>query len=250
VEETIRPTAGTLLEEPAEAREGEPDGTLEAVASASGLLRALILSARRSEAGDLLRSYARGRGCGAAIAEVLEPVLRQLGELWAAGGISLAQGYVAGKVAEDMLSLLDAGRDSAIIAPRRGVAVIGNVEDDFHGLGRRLVGSFLGLANWDVRDLGNDVLAPRFVDAAIESGASVIGVSAMMLTNARNVAKVRDEIEARGLGGRIMLAVGGAVFAVRPELVTEVGGDGTCATAMEAPALFESLTARVAAPAR
>jgi methanogenic corrinoid protein MtbC1 len=125
----------------------------------------------------------------------------------------------------------------------RGVAVLGNAEDDYHALGRRMVGTFLRVEGWQVVDLGNDVLPAAFVDAAEESGAKVIGVSAMMLTNAMNIAKVREELERRNLGGRIKLAVGGAVFAMRPELVAEVGGDGTSATAMDAPALFEALAA-------
>jgi len=90
------------------------------------------------------------------------------------------------------------------------------------------------------------VLPAEFVDAALAEGARVIGVSAMMLTNAENIARVRAELDRRGLSGRVKLAVGGAVFVMRPELVAEVGGDGTAATAMDAPALFERLAAEAA----
>jgi methanogenic corrinoid protein MtbC1 len=124
-----------------------------------------------------------------------------------------------------------------------GTAVIGNAEDDYHALGRRMVGTFLKIAGWEVVDLGNDVLAPTFLDKAEESGATVIGVSTMMVTNARNIIKVREEIERRSLAGKIKLAVGGAVFVMRPDLVAEVGGDGTAPTAMEAPDLFARLQA-------
>ena len=44
--------------------------------------------------------------------------------------------------------------------------------------------------------------------------------------------------------GRHGIAVGGAVFRLRPELVEQVGADGTARTAPEAPALFESLWQR------
>ena len=82
-----------------------------------------------------------------------------------------------------------------------------------------------------------------FVDAALANGARVIGVSAMMLTTAENIRALRSEIDARGLGGRIQLAVGGAVFKLRPELMLEVGGDGTASSAIQAPELFERLWA-------
>ena len=43
------------------------------------------------------------------------------------------------------------------------------------------------------------------------------------------------------------LAVGGAVFLQRPELVKEVGGDGTAPNAIAAPALMERLMAQACA---
>ena len=125
----------------------------------------------------------------------------------------------------------------------RGTAVLGNAEDDYHALGRRMVATFLRLEGWKVHDLGNDVLAATFVDEALATGASVIGVSAMMLTNAHNILRVREELDRRDLSGRVGLAVGGAVFALRPGLVNEVGGDGTALTAVDAPSLFDRLAA-------
>ncbi len=41
--------------------------------------------------------------------------------------------------------------------------VIGNIEDDFHSLGRRIVASFLSAADWEVHDIGNDVPAETFI---------------------------------------------------------------------------------------
>jgi hypothetical protein len=65
--------------------------------------------------------------------------------------------------------------------------------------------------------------AKTFVDEAVRTGARVIGVSAMIYTTAENIRKVRQEIKTRGLEKRIKLAVGGAVFRLRPELVQKVG---------------------------
>ena len=56
--------------------------------------------------------------------------------------------------------------------------------------------------------------------------------------------RIREEIDRRGLTGRIQLAVGGAVFQLRPELVAAFGGDGTAASAVEASALFQDLWER------
>lgn len=238
----------------------------------------LALAAKRAEADEILFSVLEEEGSEAAMRELLEPVLKLIGERWSRDNISLAVAYVAGKIAEDLIdrviAMAEAGGAESLAegraesrasggAPAAGrsvsgdgrepgfprVAVLGNAEDDYHGLGRRLVSAFLRVGGWRVVDLGYDVLPETFVDAALREGARVVGVSAMMLTNARNILRVRTEIDRRGLAASLKLAVGGAVFVMRPELVAEVGGDGSVETAMEAPALFERLAAATLAPA-
>jgi methanogenic corrinoid protein MtbC1 len=203
-------------------------------------LFALMLDAEREGAVSAVNGFAAVHGYQAAVNDLLEPVLERLGEDWSRERISLAQGYVAGKIAEDVL-LAAASSRSDLLLDAKGPVVLGNVEDDYHSLGRKMVGVFLRAAGWKVVDLGNDVAPADFVDAAVRHGARVIGVSAMMLTTAENIRAVRAELDARGLSGRIRLAVGGAVFKLRPELVSEVGGDGTAPSAIQAPALFDIL---------
>lgn len=202
-----------------------------------------IIEARRGNAVALLDAVGETRGLRYAVHEVLEPVLAEIGERWAKDKLSLAQGYVAGKVAEDIL--LKMAKSCPLPAgKRKGPVILGNIEDDHHALGRKMVAIFLNAAGWEVLDLGNDVLPVQFVDKAEESGARIIGVSAMMLTTAENIVLVRRELDKRGLSGRVQLAVGGAVINLRPELVDILGGDGTCASAIQAPALFDILWAR------
>jgi methanogenic corrinoid protein MtbC1 len=63
----------------------------------------------------------------------------------------------------------------------------------------------------------------------------------MMYSTAINIRKVREELDRRHLSGTIQLAVGGAVFNLRPELVAEVGGDATAKVATDVPDLFERM---------
>ena len=202
-----------------------------------------IIEAHRAEAVALLSAEGASKGFVHALHGILEPVLVEIGERWAKDKLSLAQGYVAGKVAEDFL--LKMATDAPFSKEeRKGPVVMGNIEDDHHALGRKMVVIFLSAAGWDVVDVGNDVLPVQFVDKAEELGARIIGISAMMLTTAENIALVRRELDRRGLSGRVQLAVGGSIFNLRPELVGQLGGDGTCANAIHAPALFETLWAR------
>lgn len=207
-----------------------------------------IERADRAGANAVIDAWAIGRSFSRVVPELLSPTLETFGTLWAQGhgGVSLATGYVASKIAEDVLSRLlkEAVPGGAPGVPAKGPVLVGNVEDDFHPLGRKMVAAFLRADGWLVHDLGVDVPSATFVDKAEETGARVIGASAMMYTTAKNMAKLREEIDRRGHGGRIQLAVGGAVFKLRPELVKELGGDGTAASAVEASALFERLWQR------
>ena len=206
-------------------------------------LYALMLAAEREEAVAMLLEHAQLCGFQSAVSDLLEPVLERAGDEWQRENLSLAQGYVAGKIAEDLLvAAVEAGGD--LLLDVKGPVVIGNVEDDYHSLGRKMVVVFLRAAGWKVIDLGNDVSPKDFVAAAVTHGARVIGASAMMLTTAENIRALREEIDAQKLGGKVQLAVGGAVFKLRPELMREVGGDGTASSAIQAPELFDRLWAR------
>lgn len=203
----------------------------------------MVQNADRQGANALLDSWAREHGYECLLKDVLEPMLLLIGAEWRTSeNFTLAQAYVAAKVAEDALvKTAESRKKLKDPGPEKGPVVIGNIEEDFHSLGRRMVKIFLEADGWVIHDLGNDVPAKEFVDKAVEVGARVIGVSAMMRTTAENIRKLRDELDSRGLSGRIKLAVGGAVFMVLHEFDKEVGGDGFTRTAIDASALFEQL---------
>lgn len=201
-----------------------------------------ILNSEREAANSMIDQWAKEHSYHEAIVLIVEPALKTIGELWVdSENISYAQVFVSAKIAEDIFlkSLNEVENTDNVIS--RGRIVIGNIEDDCHSIGRNLVNIFLKSAGWEVIDLGNDVLASEFVDQALAVDAKIIAVSAMMYTTALNIKKVRSEIDYRGLTGKIMLVVGGAVFNIRSELVSEVGADGFSKNAIEAPAVMEGL---------
>ncbi len=205
-------------------------------------LTELIIGAHRADAVHLIDKISEETGYFVAINEILEPVLIEIGEMWSKEKLSLAQGYVAAKITEDVLqNALQTSDWQSKTTINKIPVVLANIEDDFHSLGRKMVATFLQASGWQVYDLGNDVTAAEMVDAAVQYQAPIIGVSAMMYTTAINIRKVREEIDSRNLQDKIKLAVGGAIFKVRPELTAEVGGDGTSSNATQVPALFSEL---------
>ena len=196
-----------------------------------------ILNADRIGAAELLQESAEEMGYEDTLKTILEPTLKEIGKKWKME-LSLAHGYVAGKIAEDFLLKANLSKDLSNTPKKKGTIVLGNIEDDYHALGRRMLKTFLTSANWEVYDLGNDILASEFVDKAIEIDAQIIGASAMMYSTALNILKLRKEIDERGCKDKMLLAVGGAIFNLRPELVFELGGDISAKNAMEADAVL------------
>jgi 5-methyltetrahydrofolate--homocysteine methyltransferase len=108
--------------------------------------------------------------------------------------------------------------------PALGTIVLGTVAGDLHDVGKNLVGIMLKGAGFDVVDVGTDVPAERFVETAVASGASVIGLSALLTTTMVNMQPVIELVERRGLRGTVRTIVGGAPLT--EAFAREVGADG------------------------
>jgi len=107
--------------------------------------------------------------------------------------------------------------------PTRGKVVIGSVRGDLHDIGKNLVGIMLRGAGFEVIDLGNDVAPERFVGAAAEEGARVIGMSALLTTTMPVMKAVVDLVKTRGLSDGVKTIVGGAP--VSAEFARQIGAD-------------------------
>ena len=208
-------------------------------------LTGYILDANREGGMQLIKDWSKENPIKDVVDAVSVPVLEKLSIQWnELEEPPLAPAYVASRIIKDIMKLVSNTIPAELKKRELGPIVICNIEDDFHSLGREVLTSFLEANGWKIFDLGNDVLADELVDKAEEVGAKVIGASAMMLTTAMNIKSVREELDKRGLSRKIQLAVGGAVFTLRKGLADEVGGDGTCKTAVDAHDLFKSLWAK------
>ena len=140
---------------------------------------------------------------------------------------NLAQHFMTAQIAAEVTEkmLLKFARPPDIL----GRVVIGTAAGDLHSLGKRIVMGCLKALMVDVIDLGVNVPAEKFVDAAIEKDAQVIAVSAMMVHTAsgeNGVRKVRQILKDRGLESRFKVVVGGAPYRFDNELYKIVGADG------------------------
>jgi 5-methyltetrahydrofolate--homocysteine methyltransferase len=107
--------------------------------------------------------------------------------------------------------------------PPAGKVVLGTVQGDLHDIGKNLVAIMLKGAGFEIIDLGHDVPPARFVEAAKESGAHVIGMSTLLTTTMPVMRKVVELVREEGLTGRVRTIIGGAP--VSADYAREIGAD-------------------------
>ena len=117
--------------------------------------------------------------------------------------------------------------------------VVATVEGDIHDIGKNLVVLMLKNYGYRVIDLGKDVPADVIVDTAMNEGAKVIGLSALMTTT---MMRMKDVVElAKEKGCTAKIVIGGA--AITESFSDEIGADGYSKDAAECVKLVERLLA-------
>jgi len=131
-----------------------------------------------------------------------------------------------------------------------GRVIIGTAYGDLHSLGKRIVIGCLKSMMVDVVDLGVNVKAEDFVDAAVEQDAQVIAISSMMVhtaTGEDGSLRVRALLNERNLENQIKLVVGGAPYRFDHELYTKAGADNWAADGVTAAKIISQLILEVKA---
>ena len=127
--------------------------------------------------------------------------------------------------------LVDAGVES------KGTAVIGTVKGDLHDIGKNLVKMMLEGRGLNGIDLGVDVSADQFVQAAIDNNADIICCSALLTTTMGEMKNVVETATAKGIRDKVKIMIGGAP--VTQSFCDSIGAD--CYTADAASAADAAL---------
>jgi dimethylamine corrinoid protein len=93
--------------------------------------------------------------------------------------------------------------------PATGKVVIGIAEGDVHDIGKAIVSSMWQSAGYIVEDLGIDVPAKNFVEAAKRTNADIVGVSVSMSMCRPELKKVVDGLKAAGIRENTKVMAGG-----------------------------------------
>jgi methionine synthase len=106
-----------------------------------------------------------------------------------------------------------------------------------HDIGKNIVRVILENYGYDVLDLGRDVDPERVVEAVRQTGAKLVGLSALMTTTVPNMQATIEALHAAHLDCKVM--VGGAVLT--PDYARDIGADYYCKDAKASADLAKHL---------
>ncbi|MCP5545890.1 MAG: methionine synthase [Akkermansiaceae bacterium] len=135
-----------------------------------------------------------------------------VGDLFGAGKMFLPQVVKSARVMKKAVAWLEPHMEAEKAAnPGRksaGRFLIATVKGDVHDIGKNIVGVVLACNGFEVTDMGVMVPCDKILDAAVEIGADVIGLSGLITPSLDEMVHVAKEMEKRGM--KQPLLVGGA----------------------------------------
>lgn len=195
-------TGTTIFDEISEAlQEGDVSATVKAVKTAlehgedaqdvltGGLVRGMNELGEDFSLGEVfVPEMLRAANCMSAATEILKPLLT--------GGVG---GIAAGKVC------------------------LGTVRGDLHDIGKNLVKIMMEGSGLEVIDLGCDVSAEDFIQAAIDSDCDIIACSTLLTTSMGEIDRVVKLAKERNIRDKVKILIGGAP--VTQEFCEQTGAD-------------------------
>jgi 5-methyltetrahydrofolate--homocysteine methyltransferase len=164
------------------------------------------------------------------VLDAMTAAMEVIGAKFQCEEIYVPEMLISARAMKEATTVLEPVLVKAGIRPEH-TAVLGTIKGDLHDIGKNLVGMMWKGANIEVVDLGTNVGPERFVEAAKEHGATIVGISALLTTTMVGMKDVVVAIRAANLGD-VKVIVGGAP--VTQDFADMIGADGYASDAASA----------------
>ena len=208
------------------AAKGQDDAP-KAKAAADMTLKDAIENGMAQKSGELAATLLETQAPLAIIDSQIVPALDEVGRGFEQKRVFLPQLLMSAEAAnaafESVKRAIPQGGGS------QGKIVIATVQGDIHDIGKNIVRVLLQNYGFDVLDLGRDVPPEEVCRAARESGAKLVGLSALMTTTVPAMAETIRLLKEEKVDARVV--VGGAVLT--QEYADAIGADFYAKDAMQ-----------------
>jgi methanogenic corrinoid protein MtbC1 len=191
---------------------------------ASSYLLALLEGDRRRASRVILDAVDQPENVRDMYLNVLMPAQAELGRMWQAGEINVAEEHFTSQTTKMVMGQLLA---HAHFEPPNGkcmmaAAVAGNQ----HDIGLCAVANFFEMAGWRAIQLGADVPIGDVVQAVEDFKVDLLALSASLNVQLDTVKSTIQAVRSGPRGDVVKVLVGGMAFADSDKLADEVGADG------------------------
>jgi len=164
----------------------------------------------------------------------------EVGELFEQGEYFVPELLLSARAMQSAMEVLRPLLSASSYEPL-GKVVMGTVQGDLHDIGKKLVAMMLEGSGFEVIDLGTDVAPERFVETVEESGAQVVGLSALLTTTLPAMEATVSALREAG-PVKVKVMIGGAP--VTSAFASSIGADGYAPDASSAVALARRLVGK------
>ena len=166
------------------------------------------------------------------IQKALTPAIQAIGNKFGKGEIPLPFLMLGAETMQLGLDFVLAKIPKGEYKPK-ATMVIGSVAGDIHDLGINIMSAVFEAAGIHMINLGRDVPAQKFIDAAEENNADIIGTSALLSGTMFQQKVVLGKIKKQGLRDKYIYMIGGGAMP-SGAWCDEIGADGWATDVMVA----------------
>lgn len=212
---------------------GTANGMAGNTAAAGGipaLQNAIVKGLKEQAYRGTKEALASGRDTMDVINGELIPALDIVGQAFEKGTMFLPQLLMSAEAAKaGFAAIKEYVESTGTKQEKKGTVVIATVKGDIHDIGKNIVKVLLENYGFDVIDLGKDVPPEAVVEAVQQSGARLVGLSALMTTTVASMEETIKQLREKVPGCKVM--VGGAVLT--KEYADMIGADYYAKDAMQ-----------------
>jgi MerR family transcriptional regulator, light-induced transcriptional regulator len=208
-----------------------------------------LIQASDGEVAATVRTWhARGLGVDRVFLELLSPAARRLGEMWSNDELDFSSVTICLGRLQRLLREWSPVFGREVQHPANGRRVLlAQHPDEQHSFGLSMLAEFFRREGWEV--LGG--VGGAVADPSAEASREWFDVVGFSLGSEGRIAWVTERIAQLRQASRnrhVVVMVGGPIVLLQPELVGQVGADGTGPDGLRTPALAESLVASRVTP--
>ena len=114
------------------------------------------------------------------VLDACREAMNVIGKRFEEGDCFIPELILAGEMLSQVTEIVKPKLEEELPEEKIGKVVIGTVEGDIHDIAKDIVAFMLDVNGFEVHDLGVDVPPAKFVEAAKESGAKIVGLSGFL----------------------------------------------------------------------